>query len=517
MRLASLPIFFAAPNDLLNKQRNERPIHSPQRMLHAVVRSGIQRPVRRACGILFAGLTVVLSLTVGAATADVAPATGLTDEAVERAIALRDTATEGTRAYEWVERLTTEVGPRLGGTEGEARARSWAKNTLETLGFSNVHIDPFTIDGWLRGEEQAEILAPYPQPLSITALGKSVATPAQGLEGEVIFFENLTDLKRADPAAVKGKIVYAGHAMQATQDGSSYGHSGRLRREGPSVAARKGAVAIMIRSIGTDSHRMPHTGATSYDDDVMPIPAVALSNPDADQLERIALRGQPVRVALKVTPRALGEVSSGNVIAEIPGREHPEQIVIIGGHLDSWDLATGAIDDGAGVGITLEAARLILASGWQPRRTIRLILWGSEELGLLGGRHYVAQHNAQLRQHVAGTESDFGAGRVWKMTSSVNDAAKPLVDLIGQLVAPLGVAPGENDVRNAGPDLIPMIQAGMPGFRFMQDGSDYFDLHHTPDDTLDKIEPSTLDQNVAAFVVFTWLAAESELSDWGWQ
>ena len=472
-----------------------------------------KQTISRLLNGLLGGLIVMAS----AATANPVSDAGLSDEAVERAVLLRDSAVEGTRAYEWVERLTTEVGPRLGGSEGEARARSWATQTLEALGFSNVHVDPFTIDGWLRGEERAAVIAPFPQPLAITALGKSIATPAEGVEAEVVMFENLAALRRADPATVKGKIVYTGHAMQATQDGSSYGHSGRLRREGPSEAARKGAIAIMIRSIGTDSHRMPHTGATGYDEDVTPIPAVALSNPDADQLERIASRGLAIRVALTITPRALGEVRSGNVIADIPGRESPEQIVIIGGHLDSWDLATGAIDDGAGVAITLEAARLILASGWQPRRTIRLVLWGSEELGLLGGRHYAEQHKAHLRQHVIGTESDFGAGKIWQMTHSVNDAAKPIVDLIGQLVAPLGVAPGADNVRNAGPDLTPMIQAGMPGFRFVQDGMDYFDLHHTPDDTLDKIDPANLDQNVAAFVVFTWLAAESEVTDWGWQ
>ncbi len=472
---------------------------------------------KQVISVLFNGLIGGLVLTAASVTASPASDAGLSEEAVERAVLLRDSALEGTRAYEWVERLTTEVGPRLGGTEGEARARLWAMETLEGLGFSNVHIDPFTIDGWLRGEERAEVIAPFPQPLAITALGRSVATPSQGIEAEVVVFEDLAALRRADPALVKGKIVYAGHAMQATQDGSSYGHSGRLRWQGPSEAARKGAVAIMIRSIGTDSHRMPHTGGTGYDDDVTPIPAVALSNPDADQLERIALRGLPIRIALTVTPRALGQVRSGNVIADIPGRENPEEIVIIGGHLDSWDLATGAIDDGAGVGITLETARLIMASGWQPRRTVRLILWGSEELGLLGGRHYAEQHKNQLRRHVIATESDFGAGRIWQMTHSVNDAAKPLVELIGELVAPLGVAPGADDVRHSGPDLTPMIEAGMPGFRFTQDGSDYFDLHHTPDDTLDKIDPSNLDQNVAAYLVFTWLAAESEISDWGWQ
>jgi len=191
--------------------------------------------------------------------------------------------------------------------------------------------------------------------------------------------------------------------------------------------------------------------------------------------------------------------------------------VVIGGHLDSWDLGTGAIDDGAGVAITLEAARMILASGLRPRRTIRLILWGAEEVGLLGGKAYVERHQNSLAKHVIGTESDFGAGRIWKITSRVNDEALPLVNLIARLVEPLGIAPGSNTVASSGPDLTPMIERGMPGFRFVQDGRDYFDLHHTPDDTLDKVSAENLDQSVAAYVVFTWLSANSDLNDWGWQ
>ncbi|MEE4202255.1 MAG: M20/M25/M40 family metallo-hydrolase, partial [Halieaceae bacterium] len=373
------------------------------------------------------------------------------------------------------------------------------------------------IDGWERGIERAAVVAPYPQPLAITALGGSVPTPKGGLQGELVAFPSLTALQDADPDDVAGKIVYVGHSMQKTQDGSSYGYFGRLRRTGAVEAAKKGAVAIMIRSIGTDSHRMPHTGSMRYADGIKQVPAAALSNPDADQIERMLARGKPLTVSLEMTPKALGKVKSANVIADIKGSEHPDEIVIIGGHLDSWDLGTGAVDDGAGVAITMEAARMLLASGWRPKRTVRLILWGAEEVGLLGGFAYVERHRDTLRKHVIGTESDFGAGRIWKMTHAVSDEARPLVDLIGELVEPLGIAPGETDARGAGPDLFPMDREGMPGFRFVQQGMDYFDLHHTPDDTLDKIEPAALDQSVAAYVVFAMLAADSDLNDWGWR
>lgn len=258
----------------------------------------------------------------------------------------------------------------------------------------------------------------------------------------------------------------------------------------------------LIRSIGTDSHRMPHTGNMSYSSDVTPIPIAALSNPDADQLERMAQRGQKIRVALTLTPSHTGVVESGNVVSEIPGSDLADEIVVIGGLLDSWDLGTGAVDDGAGVAITMEVLRRIRDSGLKPRRTIRLMLWGAEEVGLLGGYAYLDKHQATLRKHVIGTESDFGAGKIWKITRSISKDTEPVADKIAELVEPVGIATGSNDARSSGPDLTPMNAMGFPGFRFVQDGSDYFDLHHTPDDTLDKIDPSALDQNVAAYLVF---------------
>ena len=440
----------------------------------------------------------------------------VSNETIATAKQLRDEAIVGSRAWNIVESLTTEVGPRLAGSEAEARARAWAVEKLASYGFENVRVETFAMEGWERGTEVAEIVAPFPQKLVITSLGNSVATADSGVEAEVVLFETLAALQAADRDSLTGKIAYVGHGMQRTQDGSSYGHFVRLRSAGAAEAAKRGAVATLIRSIGTDSHRMPHTGNMSYAEGVTPIPIAALSNPDADQLERIAARGQTIRVKMTLTPNYTGVVESGNVIAEIPGTDLADEIVVIGGHLDSWDLGTGAVDDGAGVAITMEVLRQIKSRGLKPRRTIRLVLWGAEEVGLLGGYAYAKAHEDELRKHVIGTESDFGAGRIWKITRSINEAAEPVADKIAELVEPLGIAPGSSNVRSSGPDLSPMNRMGFPGFRFVQDGSDYFDLHHTPDDTLDKIDPAAMDQNVAAYLVFVWLAANSEVSDWGW-
>ena len=456
-----------------------------------------------------AAVVLALLTSLSVVAQQPAEAVGLTASSIEHARTLRDRALGGTMAWDIVEALTTEVGPRLAGSESEARARDWAVQRLERMGFANVRIEPFEIPGWRRGEESAALLAPFPQPLSITALGGSVATPEEGIEAELVAFPSLQALRAAEPGSLAGRIAYVSHAMQRTQDGSSYSHYGELRRVGASVAAEKGAQAILIRSIGTDNHRFPHTGQMRYAEAVPQIPAAALSNPDADQIERVLQRELPVRVRLLLRPQSSPGAPSGNVIAEIVGRERPEEIVIIGGHLDSWDLGTGAIDDGAGVAITTAAAKMILDSGKRPRRTLRLVLWGAEEVGLLGGHEYLRAHREQLAQHVIGTESDFGAERIWKLTAQVSPAGQTVVDLMAELLAPLGIAPGDMDTAGAGPDLIPMVEAGLPSLRLVQNGMDYFDLHHTHDDTLDKIDPVALDQNVAAYVVFAWLAADS--------
>ena len=434
-------------------------------------------------------------------------------ESLAHAEMLRAQAMAGSNAMAIVTSLTTQVGPRLAGSEAEARARAWAVDTLTEKGFANVRNELFEMDAWERHEEGAEILAPYPQPLAVTALGGSVSTEKEGLSAEVALFQTLEDLKRAPEGSLSGRIAYVGHAMQRTQDGSSYGYFNEARTAGPSIAASKGAAGYLIRSVGTDSHRFPHTGSLRYEEGMPRIPALALSNPDADQLERIAADGKAISVRIKVDSSDVPAAQSGNVIAEVEGREAPEEIVVIGAHLDSWDLGTGAIDDGAGVGITMAALELIKDAGLAPRRTIRLVLWGAEEVGLLGANAYRDRHEAELKQHVIGSESDFGGGRVWKVTAdSQTEAGDALFGEIARLLAPIGVAPGSDDQPGGGPDLYPLIAAGVPTLRLHQDGRDYFDLHHTADDTVDKLDAASLDQNVAAFAVYAWLVADSDVS-----
>ena len=428
-------------------------------------------------------------------------------EPADAAAKLRDQALAGNRAWEIVEGLTTEIGPRLAGTEAEARARDWAVRKLTALGFANVRVEPFDMPVWVRGSEDAAIVAPFPQKLHLSALGGSGSTGDKGLEAEIAAFDSVDALSAADPAAVRGKIVFVDHRMMPTMDGSSYGFFGAVRRTAPSIAAQKGAAAIVIRSLGTDHHRNPHTGQTNWAEGVKPIPAAALSIPDAEQIARALSRGKPVRLRLLLTPRQIGVRPSGNVVAEIPGSDPAAGVVLAGGHLDSWDLGTGAIDDGAGVAITAAAAKRILDSGIQPRRTIRIVWWGAEEVGLLGANAYAKAHGHE--PHALAGESDFGAGRIWSLASRVNDADLPAVRAMAQALAPLGVALGDNQ-SHGGPDVSPLAALGIPIISPEQDGLDYFDLHHTPDDTLDKIDRAALDQNVATWTAVLWIAANGD-------
>lgn len=434
-------------------------------------------------------------------------------DSLAHAALLRDRAVSGSRAMAIVTSLTTEVGPRLAGSAAEARAREWAITILADLDLQPIRTEGFEMSAWQRHSEHAEVIMPFPQPLAVTALGGSVSTSAAGLTGEVVLFESLAALRAAPREAVAGKIVYVGHTMQRTQDGSSYGYFNPVRTAGPSIAAGKGALAYLLRSIGTDSHRLPHTGSLRYTEHAPQIPALALSNPDADQVERILADRGGLVVKLLVETSLIPTAQSANVIAEIRGHAAPEEVVIIGAHLDSWDLGTGAVDDGAGVGITMAAMALIKEAGLVPRRTIRLVLWGAEEVGLLGALAYRDQHRAELANHVIGSESDFGGGRVWKLTAdSRSEAGDQLVAHMADLLAPLGIAPGSTKQPGGGPDLMPLVSAGVPTLRLHQDGRDYFDLHHTADDTVDKLDAASLDQNVAAFAVVTWLAANSDVA-----
>ena len=410
-------------------------------------------------------------------------------------------------AYSIVEDLTTEIGPRLAGTEREAAARAWAVERLKAMGFANVRIEPFDMKTWVRGEESAEVTAPYPAKMHITALGNSASTGDQGLEAEVVYFRTLADLQAAPAGSLKGKIAFVSHKMTRTQSGASYGQFGGVRRIGPSLASEKGAAAIVIRSVGTDYHRNPHTGGTNFGERGVPIPSAAISIPDAENLERIitraARKGETVKMKLVLTPRQIGTTQSGNVIAEVPGSDPGAGMILVGGHLDSWDLGTGAIDDGAGVAITAAAAKLVMDAG-TPKRTIRVVWFGAEEVGLFGGIAYAKKHGAA--DHVLAMESDFGADRIWQVDFRLPDGTDDLKTRIANALAPLGIG-RSNDVAGGGPDVGPTVALGVNAIDLQQDGTDYFDLHHTPDDTLDKIDPKAMQQNVAAWATVLSIVA----------
>ena len=339
--------------------------------------------------------------------------------------ALRDDALDNDHyAWDIVEGLTTEVGQRLAATEAEARARDWAVRRLTAMGFANVHVEPFTMPVWTRGAESAEIVSPFPQKLVVAALGYSGSTGPQGVTGEIVHFDSVDALRAAPDSAVTGKIVFIDHHMMPAQDGSGYGQFGAPRRQGPTIASKKGALAIVIRSIGTDHHRNPHTGVQYFTDGATPIPAGALTVPDSEQLVRILKRGRPVVMHLTLVSQKTEGGTSGNVVAEVPGRDPRAPILLVGGHLDSWDQGTGAIDDGTGIAITTAAAKRIMDAG-RPLRTIRVVWFGAEEPGGFGGAALAKAH-ASDRYAVAG-ESDFGADRVWRFSSQFmkSDPAHP--------------------------------------------------------------------------------------------
>jgi hypothetical protein len=410
--------------------------------------------------------------------------------------ALRENALNNDHyAWDVTEGLTTEVGQRLAATEAEARARDWAVKRLTAMGFSNVHVEPFTMPMWTRGAESAEIVSPFPQKLAIAALGYSGSSGPAGVTGEIVYFDSVDALRAAPDSAVKGKIVFIDHHMMPAQDGSGYGQFGAPRRQGPTIASKKGALAIVIRSIGTDHHRNPHTGVQYFTDGAVPIPAGALAVPDAEQLVRILKRGRPVTMHLTLVSQKTEGGHSGNVIAEVPGRDPKAPILLIGGHLDSWDLGTGAIDDGTGIAITAAAAKHIMDAG-RPVRTIRVVWFGAEEPGGFGGKAYADIHGKE-RYAIAG-ESDFGADRIWRFSSQLMKSDPATYSQLTAALAPLGIT--KNDKGEAdGTDVEPTIAAGAPWITLGQDGTRYFDYHHTPDDTLDKIDPAQLRQNVAAW------------------
>ena len=462
-------------------------------------------PLAAAPSLAFA-LSLALAAAVAAQPAD--GPTGLDADDLRTAETLRDAALRGSPAFEIVDELTTTIGPRLAGTEADHRGVAWAEAKMKALGFDKVMRQPVSFPYWLRGHESGAIVGEHAQPLEVTTLGGSVGTNGAPLEAEVVAFPDLAALQAVPDGSLDGKIAFVAYRMGRARDGSGYGPAVGARSGGASIAARKGASALLIRSIGTSSKRFAHTGQMRYAEDAPKIPAAALSSPDADQISRLIARGETVRVRLDLAAVTAGIGQSWNVIGDITGRDKPEEFVVIGGHLDSWDQGTGALDDGAGVAITMAAGAAIAALPEAPRRSVRVIAWAAEENGLLGAREHAKQVGADWPRYQIAAESDFGAGRIYALRSSTSPEARPVIDAIGQVLAPLGIAT-EHGVGGPGPDVGPLVMLGVPWAQLAQDGTDYFDYHHTPDDTLDKIDPKALDQQVAAYAAFAYLAAET--------
>ncbi|MFI4974012.1 MAG: M28 family peptidase [Caulobacterales bacterium] len=423
--------------------------------------------------------------------------------------AVRDQALSDTTAYALVESLSTEIGPRLAGSEAAARARDWGVARLKALGFQNVHVEPFPITAWSRGAESAEVLSPFPQKLTIIGLGGSVSTPSEGVEGEVALFHTYADLLAAAPGSLTGKIAVVTQPMPRGQSGEGYGALNAVRRAGPSEAARRGAVAYLLRSLATGESREPHTGALNYQKDAPQIPAAALSVVDAELLDRMAARGQPLRIRLKLA-NASGPATGWTVVGEMTGTEHPDQLIVVGGHLDSWDPGTGSIDDGAGLSIAVAAARLAGSPAHPPKRTIRAVMFGAEEMDFTDAA-FTAAHLAELPKTVIVGEADIGADRAWSVQLPAGSATKPAMKAFAAAVAPMAVVISPDPSRYGGDDIMGLIRAGAPVVGVRQDASRYFDWHHSSEDTLDKIDRAQFSQAVATWAAFLYTVANSDI------
>jgi hypothetical protein len=428
---------------------------------------------------------------------------------LRHAEALRDAGLRDGEAWTLVSELATGIGARPAGSEADARAVAWAQDACRRIGLSQVRAEALPLKVWQRGPGAARMVAPTAQPLVMAALGNSVSTPAEGIEAEVAWYPDLAALMADTGDRARGRIVFVDQKTERTRDGSGYGRAVGARIAGPVEAARRGAVAFALRSIGTDRERIAHTGATRYDIRVPRIPAFAVSVPDAERIAQWHAEGAPLRMHVALQARSDVEAVTHNVIAEVPGTDLASEIVMVSAHLDSWDLGQGAVDNAAGVAIVSAAAALISRGGRRPRRTVRVVLFGNEENGFDGARAYGDRYAAVPHQLVS--ESDFGAGRVWRLASRVQPAALPLVAEMARVLAPLGVEPGGND-GSPGPDAaVLMRRHRWPAVGLGQDGTRYFDVHHTEHDTVAQVEPESLAQNVACWAATAWLAAQSPL------
>jgi Zn-dependent M28 family amino/carboxypeptidase len=428
---------------------------------------------------------------------------------VKTAEGLRDKALRDYLAWDITEDLTTNIGPRLVGSPAMERAKDWGAAKFKALGFTNIKVEEFAKPSWTRGEESAELVGPYPMKLGIVGLGRTVPTPAGGIEADVALFKTYADLIAAPDSAVKGKIVVITQPMVKAQDGAGYGVAGISRRAGPTEAAKKGALAVLIRSISTSDSTVPHTGVTAFGEGVATIPSAAIGVPEAEQLERLAAKNT-LRIKLKLASTVDAKDVAWNISGEIKGSEKPDEVIVIGGHLDSWDVGTGALDDATGIAITTAAAKLIGDLPKHPKRTIRVVMFGSEESGG-SSEAYLEAHKNEVAKIVLAGESDTGADRIYSLKLPAGGGAHPLMKTAAGVLAPLKIYVNQAPAAHGGADIAGLEQAGVPSIELEQDATRYFDYHHTADDTLNKVRPDELAQNVAAWASFIYLVADSDI------
>ena len=431
---------------------------------------------------------------------------------------LQKAALESDYAYRQVAHLANNIGPRLSGSAQATKALEYVAAELKALG-CDVQLEKVMVPHWVRGEETAALVqfpgqAPNTtQKVVLCALGGSVATPKNGIEAEVLVVKSFDELKSMPRERVAGKIVLFNYPFdkQMAAEGRgfpAYGEAVVYRSDGPSAAARQGAVACLIRSVGSADYRLPHTGMTDYAKDAPKIPAGAVTAEDADLIANLVPQG-PVKMKLVLTPQTLPDAESANVIADIKGSEHPEQVVIVSGHLDSWDLGTGAIDDGAGVAVSMETANLIQKLRLKPKRTIRVIAWMNEENGEAGSKQYAKDHQKEIPNHFAAMETDGGADHPVGLHIKAKSEVKAMLKAVAAILQESGAGALEL-AENAGADVGPVEKGGVPGFAPIQDGRFYFNYHHTAADTLDKINPRHLAENSAVVAVYAYALANCE-------
>jgi len=438
-----------------------------------------------------------------------AEAAQLPPELLDAASRLASRALLSNRAMETLEELCDDVGARLSGSAEANHAVDWCIARMKRDGFENVHAEKALVPHWVRGRCDAAMTSPRPQPMHACALGGSVGTGGKPLVASVVMTESLDSLAKLTREQVAGKIVLLTRRM--TRDGgeaSGYGPTVTIRGRGASAAAKLGAVGVMIRSVGTANARLPHTGNMNYEEGVPKIPAIALAAEDAEMVERLLARGTDVKVSMESTCEMEGDVESANVVADLIGREKPDEIVLLSGHLDSWDLASGAIDDGAGCVISWEAARLMHELKLRPRRTIRVVLWMSEENGSAGAKAYAVQHEAEAGKHVVAFEADSGAGRPQGFGLTCADQDLPRVQALAPLLRGLGC--GAVTKGGGGADVGQLRRLAIPTMGLSQDDHWYFDYHHTTADTPDKVDPHEMSLNVAAMAVMAYAVADLE-------